>query len=61
MNERNGHAELASTGAAKLTAKQERFAQLVALEGYKQSAAYRESHDVLLSIPMLIIWPIVLM
>ena len=32
--------------APKLTAKEEHFAQLIALEGYKQSPAYRESHDV---------------
>ena len=37
-----GHAELAATGGANLTAKQERFTQLIALDGLEQSDAYRQ-------------------
>ena len=37
---------LAPQGAPKLTAKQERFAQLVALVGLNQSDAYREAYNV---------------
>ena len=41
----NGHAELTPQGTPKLTAKEERFAQLIALEGFNQSAAYRQAYD----------------
>ena len=43
-NDSHGHAELASTGTPKLTAKQERFAQLVA-SGSSYSDAYRQAYD----------------
>ena len=46
MSANNGGRKLALATGAQLTAKEEHFAQLIALEGYKQSAAYRESHEV---------------
>ena len=39
MGNNYGHAELAATGGAKLMAKQERVAQLIALDGLDQSDA----------------------
>ena len=42
MGNNYGHAELAATGGAKLTAKQERVAQLIALDGLDQSDASRQ-------------------
>ena len=46
MGKNNGHADLEATGGAKLTGKQERVSQLVALEGLDQSEAYRQVYDV---------------
>jgi len=49
MGENNGDSSeelTVPTGTTQLTAKEEHFPQLIALEGYKQSAAYRASHDV---------------
>ena len=45
MREKN-NGDPASQGPAKLTPKQERVAQLVALEGLDQSEAYRQVYDV---------------
>ena len=46
MGNNNRHADLASTGGAKLTSREEAFARLIALEGLGQSAAYRQTHNV---------------
>ena len=46
MDENNGAMELASTGGVKLTSQQEHFARLIAVDGLKQSEAYRQAYNV---------------